>query len=132
MVPAAQAQTTAEVARKWGLLGTWRLDCTQPRSSQNPDLIYVVRDGKLFHDRDFVDSRDSSAVMTATLKADKSLEIVVSFQSLKQTRQFSFMKGPDGRIRAASNRNVDTNEYTVRDGKFVSNGASTPWQTRCR
>jgi hypothetical protein len=31
-----------------------------------------------------------------------------------------------------SNRNVDTNEYSVRDGKFTANGNATPWQTRCR
>jgi hypothetical protein len=129
---AAAAQTTAEVARKWGLLGTWRLDCTQPRSESNPDLAYAVRDGKLFHDRDFGKNRDSSAVMTAVVKADKSIEVVVKFDSLKQTRQFSLMKGPDGRIRAVSNRNVDTNEYSIRDGKFTANGGTPPWQTRCR
>jgi hypothetical protein len=129
---APQAQTIAETAVRWGLLGTWRLDCSQPRSRSNPDLMYVVRGGKLYHDREFGDSRDSSAVMSATVKRDKSLEVVVNFVSLKQTRQFSFMKGPDGRIRAVSNRNVDTNDYTVRDGKFTSNGNMTPWQTRCR
>jgi hypothetical protein len=128
---AAQAQTTAEVARKWGLVGTWRLDCVQPRSQSNPDLNYVVRGGKLFHDRDFGNNQDSSAVMTAVVKADKSLEIVVKFDSLKQTRQFALMKGPDGRIRAVSNRNVDTNEYSIRDGKFTANGGTPPWQTRC-
>lgn len=128
---AAAAQTTAEVARKWGLLGTWRLDCTQPRSESNPDLAYAVRDGKLFHDRDFGKNRDSSAVVTAVVKADKSIEVVVNFVSLRQTRQFALMKGPDGRIRAISNRNVDTNEYSIKDGKFTSNGGTPPWQTRC-
>jgi hypothetical protein len=127
----AYAQTTAETARGWGLLGTWRLDCSRPMDRSNPDLKYVVRDGRLYHDREFGDANDSSAVVTAVVKADKSLEIVVKFDSLKQTRQFSFMKGPDGRIRAVANRNVDTNEYSVRDGNFTSNNNPTPWQTRC-
>ena len=52
--------------------------------------------------------------------------------SLNQTRQFSFIKGGDGRIRAISNRNVANNEYTIKDGKFTSNGNAPPWQTRCR
>ena len=104
----------------------------QPRSQSNPDLNYVVRGGKLFHDRNFGNNQDSSAVMTAVVKADKSIEIVVKFDSLKQTRQFALMKGPDGRIRAVSNRNVDTNEYSIRDGKFTANGGTPPWQTRCR
>lgn len=128
----AQAQTTADVAQKWGLVGTWRIDCTRPKSGDNPDLSYVIRGGRLFHDRDFVKNQDSSSVVTAVVKPDKSIEIVVKFDSLKQTRQFALMKGADGRIRAVSNRNVDTNEYSIKDGKFTSNGGTPPWQTRCR
>jgi hypothetical protein len=130
--PAALGQTTAQTASKWGLVGTWRLDCSKPMDGNNPDLAYVVRDGKLFHDRNFGDKRDSSAVVLATTKADGTIEIVVEFASLSQTRQFSFMKAEGGRIRAMSNRNVNTNEYSVRDGKFTANGNATPWQTRCR
>ncbi len=126
------AQTVAQTASSWGLIGTWRLDCSRSLSRDNPDLSYTVRGGKLFHDRDFGDAKDSSPVNTATRKADGSLELVVSFGSLSQTRQFSFIRGSDGRIRAVSNRNVDTDEYSIRDGKFTSNGKSTPWQTRCR
>jgi hypothetical protein len=131
---ASLAQTVAETASKWGLLGTWRLDCTKPASRSDGALQYVVRGGKLFHDREFGDARDSSSVILATTKADGSLEIVVSFVSFSppQTRQFAFTKGSDGRIRAISNRNVDTNEYSIRDGKFTANGNTPPWQTRCR
>ena len=126
------AQSVAETASKWGLIGNWRLDCSQPVSSSNANLQYVVRGGKLFHDREFGDKRDSSAVMSATRKADASLEIVVHFASLSQTRQFSFIKGGDGRIRVTFNKNVDTNEYSIKDGKFTANGNTPPWQTRCR
>ena len=128
----ACAETVAQTASKWGLLGTWRLDCSKPASRSDGALQYVVRAGKLFHDREFGDSRDSSAVILATAKADGSLEIVVNFVSLSQTRQFSFMKGRDGRIRTFSNRNVDTDEYSIKDAKFTTNGNPTPWQTHCR
>jgi hypothetical protein len=129
---ASLAQTVADTASKWGLLGTWRLDCSTSPSRSDGALQYVVRGGKLYHDREFGDARDSSQVMSATRKADGSLELVVKFDSLSQTRQFSFIKGSDGRIRAISNRNVDTNEYTIKDGKFTANGNTPPWQTRCR
>jgi hypothetical protein len=92
----------------------------------------VVRKGKLFHDRDFGDRKDSSSVMLATTKADGSLELLVNFVSLSQVRQFSLLKGSDGRMRAMSNRNVDTNEFTIVDGKFKENGNLTGWQSRCR
>ena len=128
---AALAETVAQTASRWGLLGTWRLDCSKPASRSDGALQYVVRGGKLFHDREFGDARDSSSVVLATTKADGSIEIVVAFVSLSQTRQFSFTKGVDGRIRAISNRNVDTDEYSIRSGKFTANGNTPPWQTRC-
>lgn len=128
---AALSQTTVQTASKWGLLGTWRLDCSTPMGKTNPNLAYVVRGGKLFHDRDFGDARDSNEIVLATTKTDGTIEIVVNFASMSQTRQFSFTRGGGGRMRAMSNRNVNTNEYSVRDGTFTANGKATPWQTRC-
>jgi hypothetical protein len=68
----------------------------------------VVRGGKLFHDREFGDARDSFPVTAATRKPDGSIEIVINFVSFSQIRQFSLIKGSDGRARTVSNRNVDT------------------------
>src|SRR5205814_1569657 len=45
---ASLAQTVAQTATKWGLLGTWRLDCSTPPSRADGELKYVVRSGKLF------------------------------------------------------------------------------------
>jgi hypothetical protein len=126
------AQTVADTASRWGLLGNWRIDCSKPASRSNGELKYVVKGGKLFHDREFGDVRDSTPVMSATTKADGSIEIVINLVSRSETRQFSLIKGSDGRIRAMSNRNVDTNQYSIVDGKFTANGNATPWQTRCR
>jgi hypothetical protein len=129
---ASLAQTVAEAASKWGLVGTWRLDCSKPVSGSDGALQYVVRGGKLFHDREFGDRRDSNPVTVATVKADGSIEIIINFVSLSQTRQFSLVKGSDGRMRAVSNRDVNTNVYSIKRGKFTGNGNITPWQTRCR
>jgi len=126
------AQTVVEVATKWGLLGTWQLDCKAPVSRTNAALSYVVRGGKLFHDRQFGDSSDSSAITSAKLKPGGMIEITVHFTSISQTRQQVDVKRSDGRRRTMSNRNVDTNEYSVKDGKFTAKGGETPWQTRCR
>jgi hypothetical protein len=126
------AQSNAETATKWGLLGSWKVDCNAPTNRQDPTVAYAVREGRLFHDRDFGDAKDSSPVVLATRKPDGAIELVVTFTSLKQTRQYSLTKGSDGRARALSNRNVDTNDYSVRNGKFTANGNETPWQARCR
>ena len=124
-------QTVAETASRWGLVGSWRLDCSQPVSRSDGELKYVVRGGKLYHDRDFGNARDSSPVMSATRKADGSLELLVKFESLNQTRQFAFIKGSDGRIRVMQNKNMTTDEYTVKDGMVV-NGGPTLWAAHCR
>ena len=129
---AACAETVAETAARWGLIGVWRLDCSVPLSTSAPRLMFVVKNGQLFHDRDFGDRQDSSQVQSVTIKPDGSLDLVVRFTVLSQTRQFAFIKGGPDRKRAWYNRNVDTDEYTVVDGKFTANGNPTPWQFHCR
>jgi hypothetical protein len=129
---AASAKTTANIATEWGLLGTWKIDCGVPASRSDPDLIYTVRDGQLFHDRDWGDGRDSNPVVSTSVTDKGGLEILVKFDSIKQTRQWISIKGDDGRLRTISNRNVDTGEYSIREGKLTANGNVTQWQTRCR
>jgi len=127
----ALAQSNAEMARSWGLLGSWRLDCGKPTSRENPDLKYVLHDGKLFHDRDFGDGRDSQPVIVAMRRPDDSLELVVRFDGFRQTRQFIFEHGPNDSLRAVYNRDVDSGSLSIRDGKFTSSGEPAPWQFRC-
>lgn len=133
---AAQAQTVAEVASKWGLLGTWQIDCRAPVSRSNGAITYLVTGGKLQMQRDFGGDKnagnDTNTIVAAARKPDGTLEYTTVFPSLGQTRQQTDTKGSDGRRRALSNRNVDTNEYTIKDGKLVSNGTDSLWQTRCR
>lgn len=128
----AGAESVVQAAQRWGLIGSWRTDCAAPLSINVGQQTFVVRGKQLFLDREFGDRRDSSQVVLATVKPDGMLEVLVRFESLSQNRQFAFTKTGEGRKRAWYNRNVDTDEYTVRDGKFLSNGNPTPVQTRCR
>src|SRR6187431_204849 len=58
-VHAAQAQSIAETLSRWGLLGTWALDCSKPASSSNGNLSYATRRaGQVSHERDFGDRQD--------------------------------------------------------------------------
>ena len=128
----ARAQSNADIAQRWGLIGTWKVDCRAPTSRSNTAITYAVRQGQLFMDRSYGDGQDSSTIQSATLKPGGLLEIVTHISSISQTRQFVFSKGPDGRKRALSNRDTNAGTYTVVDGKFTSNGNPTPWQTSCR
>jgi len=128
----ASAQTNAQNATTWGLLGMWKVDCSR-RAGNGLDAsqTYVIRDGKLELDRDFGTVKDTANVTTARIRAEGTLELVILYPSLSQTREFVLVKGPDGRIRSVSNRNVDTNEFSIRDGVLLANGNQSPWQSRC-
>jgi hypothetical protein len=127
---ASLSETPGNVARNWGLLGLWRLDCAGKRSGSDPG--YVVRNQTLFEDRDFGDHHDSNVILSAADTADGGIALVIRFDVLSATRERRMIRIDDGRIRTVMSRNVATNEYSVRDGKFVSNGNATPSQTHCR
>jgi len=128
----AAAQSIADTASRWGLIGTWALDCSQPASGSNGYLVYIARGAKVSHERNFGDRRDVNDVREAKAAADGGLELVVHFPGLQQTRRFILIKGPDGRIRATSNSKADGTEPTILDGRFTANGNPTPWQVRCK
>jgi hypothetical protein len=129
---AALSETPGNVARNWGLLGVWRLDCAGKRSASDPDYRYVVRNQTLYEDRDFGDHHDSNVIVSATDTTDGGIALVIRFDALSATRERKMIRMDDGRIRTVMSRNVATNEHSVRDGKFVSNGNATPSQTHCR
>lgn len=128
----ASAQTVAGVVEQWGLLGTWAVDCRQPPSGNRTHFTYVKRPDGAGVDarRDFGDPavNDSSRIRSARILPDGSLEL-----SEDSADPFTWVtiKGSDGRIRSMTGR-TGNGQYTVRDGRFVHNGAPTPWQTRCR
>jgi hypothetical protein len=70
-------------------------------------------------------------VQAAAVGQDGALEVIVTFAAIGQTRKWRIVRGTDGRIRTMVNTRVDGSDYTVRDGRFIHNGAETPWLTRC-
>jgi hypothetical protein len=128
----ASADPSTDAAAKWKLLGSWRVDCSQPPSQDNGTYIYVVKGGKLFLDRDIGGDGDSSPVVSATINADNSITLIIKFLSFSQTRENTEVKKDDDHERTFVNRNIDTGEYSVRDGILISTGNPTRWYTRCR
>jgi hypothetical protein len=129
----APAETVAETARKWGLIGPWSLDCSlAPDRNRGTVLAYEIASGdRVVHRRNFGDTTDESEVVTAEVSGDGTLNLRVFFPALKQTREYGFIMQPDGTMRAMYNRN-QKNEYTIKDGKFTANGNPTPSQHKCR
>lgn len=125
----ASAQSVADQASAWGLLGTWAVDCSLPPSRTNAHLSYVRKGQSVVHRRDFGDARDEHAVVAARLLPDSSLEVVIDLASFSQVRTVVF-KHMDGRsMRAMTNRDAVGN-YSIKDGKFAD-GRPSAVQFRC-
>ena len=128
----ASAETVAETARAWGLIGAWSLDCSvAPDRGEGAVLAYEIASGdRVVHRRNFGDASDASEVVAAKVSGDGMLNLRVFFPKLKQTREYGFAMQPDGTMRAMYNRNRN-GEYTIRNGKFTANGNPTPSQHKC-
>jgi len=133
LVVDAGAETVAQTVRKWGLIGPWSVDCSlKPDRDKGTVLAYeVVGDDRVVFRRNFGDQSDESEVVTAEISADGTLNLRVFFPSLKQTREYGLTMQPDGTVRAIYNRN-QKNEYSIRDGKFTTDGSPTPPQYKCK
>lgn len=132
LVSPVHAETIAETARQWGLIGRWSLDCSLPPDhARGAVLSYEVADGdRLLHRRDFGGSHDEGEVLSATVSGDGVLNLRIYFPSVKQTREYGMMHLADGSIRAVYNRN-EQNQYSIKDGKFTATGKPTPAQRKC-
>ena len=132
LAPCAVAETVTETASKWGLIGTWSLDCSLPPDHDRGTLLIyqVARDDRLIYRRNFGDASDDNEVVGAKASADGMLNLRVFFPSLKETRKYGVMKQPDGSIRAIYNRS-QKGKYTIKHGEFTANGNPTPPQYKC-
>ena len=127
----ASAETVAQTARKWGLIGFWSQDCSlQPDREKGTVFAYEVdSDDRVVHRRYFGDTTDESEVIAAVVSRDGMLHLRVFFPRLKQTREYGLAMQPDGTMRAIYNR--QKRDYTIKDGKFTANGKPTPPQHKC-
>jgi hypothetical protein len=130
--PAAGAESLAATVEQWGLLGSWAVECAgRPDREKGALLTYEIRkDGRVMYRRNFGEAKDENEVVSAMVNADGLLNVMVYFPLLQQTREFGLLLSKQGSLRAIYNRS-ERGEYTIRDGKYVATGASTPPQQRC-
>jgi len=127
----ALADSAADVARDWGLLGSWAVDCSAPPVRGRGAIISyeIASDGRLIYRRDH-DPSDVNEVASARIESDETVVLSIVLPRAHQTRENGIAKMADGSIRSVFNRGED-GSYTIRDGRFVANGKPTPLLTKC-
>lgn len=125
----ATAANAVKVAQRWGLIGTWALDCSMPVEKGKGRFIFyeISPEQRLVNRRDH-DAADANPIVDAGISPDRS--IVLYIRIGKQTRENGIVKDHDGTIRALFNR-ADDGTYSIRDGLFVANGKPTVPLHKC-
>ena len=128
----ASAETIAETASKWGLIGPWSLDCSlSPDRGRGAVLAYeATAGGGVVHRRNFGDKTDENPVITAKVSPNGMLNLRVFFPAGNQTREYGLLLQPDGSMRAIYNRD-EKKQYSIKDGKFTVGGKPTPLMHKC-
>jgi hypothetical protein len=82
----ASAETVAQTAQQWGLIGAWSLDCSlKPARNKGTVLDYQIAGGdRVVYRRNFGDKSDESEVVTAEVSADGMLNLRVFFPSQRR------------------------------------------------
>jgi hypothetical protein len=127
----AQAQaSTIETITRWGLLGTWAVDCDKP-GKDGSRVTYEIRNGRPAVVRNLGGGRrDIADIERVMLDSDGSLQMREDFSSVIGSRYLTLIRSPNPKIRTKANQGAD-GSYTVKDGKFVSDGVPTRWLARC-
>jgi hypothetical protein len=130
------AQSAADSAAAWGLIGTWQPRCGAPfDNNSNPIYLYRISGALVILDRQFGDDRSDTNAISSVRRGPKG-ELLYSVHFTQtdppQTREHMWLKSANGQaMRIVSNRDVNTGQFSVADGKFTDNGATTPWMNRC-
>ena len=131
----ARAQTVAATMTKWGLMGDWSVDCKAAAGDGTAaKLRYAAKpDGSVYHYRNFGDAKSSDKIKSVRVTPEDWLELKIFFKEIavgEQDRTFALKRIRTGVVQAMYNYNAKR-EYSVKDGKFTSNGKDTPLQNRC-
>jgi len=140
---AAFAETDANLARQWGLLGTWSTDCSRPPTENDPYLIYQAAGDKVLHRRDYPKlaesnpnypkDTDASPIRSVELVdgGGIKLEIYLPDFDPPQTRVYELYRDGD-KMHTKYNYRVSDGSYSIKDFVIVANGQPAVWIYKCQ
>jgi len=123
----ASANPAADVARKWGLLGTWAGNCAAPVKLYS---FEVSLRRKLIYRRDY-NSAQKYEIVEARTGPDNTIILATRFPALKDIRESAMIKNADGSIQAIYSRSRNDGSYAIKDSVVVETGDGAPILHRC-
>jgi len=131
---AAFAETDANLARQWGLLGTWSTDCSKPPTESDPYLVYQVAGAKIVHRRDYPKNfSDTNQIKSVELVDGGGIKLEIYFADLNppQTRVYELYRDGD-KMHTKYNYRVSDGSYSIKDFVIVANGQPAVWIYKCQ
>jgi hypothetical protein len=136
----ASAQTPADIAESWGLLGRWAAQCDKPPSRANTfygyrreatSLRYIIESGS----GDPLSPYAQTAIDSAKLLPEGLIETRMRFGKSAEVFTTQIAKSADGRIRVMMHRG-SLRGFSIQDGKILDPAfgppkGSSPMLARC-
>jgi hypothetical protein len=128
--PAAKAASVKQLFERYGLIGTWAFDCSQPASAQNPYIFYRLLDDEHVA-RDTMNSptnRINASVADFLVESNPN-EVVMGVKT-ERGRTNLTVRLERKRIRTFQSTR-DSGERVIVNGRFIERNTETLWYNKC-
>ena len=115
---------------RYGLIGTWAFDCSQPASQQNPYIFYRVIDGDHVA-RDTMNSptnRVNASIADFLIESNPN-EVVIVVKTERGSTNLT-VRLERKRMRTFQSTR-DTGEKVIVNGRFNGRDTETLWYSKC-
>ena len=127
----SRAETVIETATRWGLLGTWRVNCNAPPYFFDPAETYVVRVTLLLIEQDAGSGKNADVVSAAVIQDGGRVELTIDDPAGRKRRKNVLERNAEGRIRLLTSWDDDTGTFYVRNARMANGLRGFDWQQRC-
>jgi hypothetical protein len=128
--PAAQAATVQEVIQNFGLIGVFAVDCSKPASAQNSYVVQRAVDAEHVQ-RDLMIGPAARQNFYVVDRAEVAKPNEVAISMTSEGRRLNLLLRAEPKRMRTIESAPENGAKLIADGRFVDNGAQTPWLNKC-